>query len=275
MSLRGDLHLYGRMLQEARPHLAKIGGFFALDLLASSLGLLTPLPLKTAVDSAIGGHPRLGFLKRALPEALTDSRAAALAVAIGLLILLVILAQLQNLANPLLRSYTSKKLVLGFRARILGHAQRLALIYHDVNGTADTTYRIQYDAAALQYVPVDGFIPFVTAGFTLRGGDFDRWDLEIIGGLLGGIRTRLGVEEHGAAEQLLRLRTWPVSSAAGLAIAGMFVALAAGAMADRARFAGLLLAGFAFLPAAWLLASCARAQAAFCQALRKIGAQGL
>src|SRR5262245_12364255 len=57
MSLRGDLNLYGRVLREARPHLAKIAGIFALDLLASPLGLLTPLPLKIAVDSAIGGHP--------------------------------------------------------------------------------------------------------------------------------------------------------------------------------------------------------------------------
>src|SRR5262249_15185795 len=106
-------------------------------------------------------------LQRALPAALTGSRAAALGVAIGLLILLAILAQIQNLASSLLRTYTSEKLVLGFRARMFGHAQRLSLVYHDMNGTADTTYRNQYDAAALQYVPIDGLIPFVTAGFTL------------------------------------------------------------------------------------------------------------
>jgi ATP-binding cassette subfamily B protein len=167
MSLRGDLNLYRRVLQEARPHLAKIAGIFVLDLLASPLGLLTPLPLKIAVDSAIGDHPLPGFLHRALPEALTESRAGALWLAIGLLILLAILAQLQSLTSSLLRTYTSEKLVLGFRARIFGHAQRLSLIYHDLNGTTDTTYRIQYDAAALQYVPIDGLIPFVTAGFTL------------------------------------------------------------------------------------------------------------
>src|SRR5262249_59790444 len=114
------------------------------DLLASSLGLLTPLPLKAAVDSAVGDQPLLEFLNRALPEALTDSRAAALAVVIGLLILLAILTQLQNLASPVLRTYTSEKLGLGFRARIFGHAQRLSLIYHDVNGTAHTPHRTHY-----------------------------------------------------------------------------------------------------------------------------------
>src|SRR5260370_30147235 len=36
-----------------------------------------------------------------------------------------------------------------------------------MKGPADSAYRIQYDAAAIQYVPIDGFIPFVTAGFKL------------------------------------------------------------------------------------------------------------
>jgi ATP-binding cassette subfamily B protein len=167
MSLRGELHLYRRVLQEARPHWPKIAGIFAIDLLASPLGLLTPLPLKIAVDSVIGDHRLPMLLQTALPAALTRSRAAVLGVAIGLLILLAILRQLQSLVSSLLRTYTSEKLVLGFRAKIFGHGQRLSLIYHDMNGTADTAYRIQYDAAALQYVPIDGLIPFVTSGFTL------------------------------------------------------------------------------------------------------------
>ena len=57
MSARADLSLYRRIIRQARPHWAKIAGIFGLDLLASPLGLLTPLPLKIAVDSAIGGGP--------------------------------------------------------------------------------------------------------------------------------------------------------------------------------------------------------------------------
>src|SRR5215831_17136150 len=112
MSLRGDLHLYRRVLQEARPHWPKIAGIFAIDLLASPLGLLTPLPLKIAVDSVIGDHQLPEFLQTALPAARTRSRAAVLGVAIGLLILLAILRQLQSLVSSLLRTYTSEKLVL-------------------------------------------------------------------------------------------------------------------------------------------------------------------
>ena len=42
-----------------------------------------------------------------------------------------------------------------------------------------------------------------------RGGDFDRWDLEVRGGLLGCIRAVAMIEEHGAGKQLFRLRAWP------------------------------------------------------------------
>ncbi|UCF38431.1 MAG: glycosyltransferase, partial [Acidobacteriota bacterium] len=44
----------------------------------------------------------------------------------------------------------------------------------------------------------------------VRGGDFDRWDLEAWGGFLGATRLLLTVEEHGSGQQLVRLKTWPV-----------------------------------------------------------------
>ncbi len=57
---------------------------------------------------------------------------------------------------------------------------------------------------------------------TTRGSDYDDWDLEVRGGLLGSARLRLGVEEHGAGKQMLRFRAWmrlsravPVLAAAG------------------------------------------------------------
>jgi hypothetical protein len=41
------------------------------------------------------------------------------------------------------------------------------------------------------------------------GGDWDRWDLQVRGGLLGVARLRIGIEEHGAGRQLVRVRCWP------------------------------------------------------------------
>jgi ATP-binding cassette, subfamily B, bacterial len=167
MSVRGDLNLYHKILLQARPHWLRVAGILGLDLLASPLGLLTPLPLKIAVDSVIGVHPLPGFLQKTLPAALASSRAAALGVAAGLLILLAILAQLQNLASSWLRTYTGEKLVLDFRALVFRHLQRMSLSYHDSVGTADAIYRIQYDTISIQYISVDGLIPFLTSAVTL------------------------------------------------------------------------------------------------------------
>jgi hypothetical protein len=58
-----------------------------------------------------------------------------------------------------------------------------------------------------------------------RGGDYDRWDLEVRRGILGGARTRLVAEEHGCGRQLVRIHAWPRCSAKGLAITLVYVTL--------------------------------------------------
>jgi ATP-binding cassette subfamily B protein len=88
---------------------------------------------------------------------------------VALLIAISFLLQLQDLLASLLASYTGEKLVLDFRARLFAHVQRLSFSYHDAKGSADSIYRIQTDALALQYLTVDGFIPMVSASFTLLG----------------------------------------------------------------------------------------------------------
>jgi len=167
MSARADFALYRRIIRQARPHWAKIAGIFGLDLLAGPLGLLTPLPLKIAVDSVIGGRPLPGLLQQALPAGLSHSGSASLGVAVLLLVLLAILAQAQSLASSWLRTYTGEKLVLDFRALVFRHLQRMSLSYHDSTGTADAIYRVQYDAPSIQYISIDGLIPFVTSAATL------------------------------------------------------------------------------------------------------------
>src|SRR6266571_2772888 len=90
----GDLHLYRRVLRESQAYWPHILGIFLLDLLGTPLGLLSPLPLKIAVDSAIGNHPLPRFLSVLLPVTVTPSPAAALALAVGLLVTLALVNQL-------------------------------------------------------------------------------------------------------------------------------------------------------------------------------------
>src|SRR5206468_9398888 len=64
---RAGLRLYRRLFREARPYRRHIGGLFALSLLSSVFALLTPLPLKIAVDSVVGSHPLPGFIAVFVP----------------------------------------------------------------------------------------------------------------------------------------------------------------------------------------------------------------
>ena len=100
------------------------------------------------------------------------------------------------------------------------------------------------------------------------GGAFDNWDLEIRGGLLGRVRVRLALEEHGAGRQLLRLRAWPVLSLTGLGIACMFAFLALVASMEQATIASGLLDGLGLLMLVWSLQGCVRGKVAFRRAVQ-------
>jgi len=164
----GDLALFRLLLLQARPYWPHIGGLFLLTLLSAPLALLAPLPLKIAVDSVIGSRPIPGFLDALLPDAATRSSTALLVLAASLIAAVALLGGIVGLASSLLATYTGEKLVLGFRARLFRHAQRLSLLYHDSRGTTDTAYRIQYDAPSIQWI-MSGFPSLVTAFVTLVG----------------------------------------------------------------------------------------------------------
>jgi hypothetical protein len=60
----------------------------------------------------------------------------------------------------------------------------------------------------------------------LRGGDFDRWDLELRRGLFASTKVMLAIEEHGGGHQLARLRMWPRFSRVAAVIASVCIVLA-------------------------------------------------
>jgi GT2 family glycosyltransferase len=66
----------------------------------------------------------------------------------------------------------------------------------------------------------------------LRGGEFDRWDLEVRGGLLGTARLLMVIEEHGDGRQYVRMRIWPAASPFTLLVACLFALFAIEAALD-------------------------------------------
>ena len=101
-----DWTLYRRLLGQARPYWLHLGGLFLLSLLASPLALLTPLPLKMAVDSVVGSHRQIpGPLAALLPAAVTRSHTAMFVVAAVLFVIIALLTQLQGLARSMADEY--------------------------------------------------------------------------------------------------------------------------------------------------------------------------
>ncbi|BDA69611.1 ATP-binding protein of ABC transporter [Rivularia sp. IAM M-261] len=158
--------LYQRVLREAQPFRWHLVAMLLLSLLSTPILLLNPLPVTIVVDSVLGTRPLPGFLQAVLPTTITGSREAILIFAVALSMGIVVFGKLLGLASSMLQSYTGAKLVLNFRARLFRHAQRLSLSYHDSKGAYDTHYRLQHDAPALQWIAVDGIIPFITSTFT-------------------------------------------------------------------------------------------------------------
>ncbi len=76
---------------------------------------------------------------------------------------------------------------------------------------------------------------------SLRGGNYDRWDLEVRGGQFASARTFMAIEEHGGGKQLARFRTWPKCSSAGVVVIALFALLCGGAARDHAWVAAAIL----------------------------------
>jgi ATP-binding cassette subfamily B protein len=152
----------------ARPYWPHIAGLLLLNLLGPPLALLAPIPLKVAIDAGIGSAPLPRFLRPLLFGAV-PTPGAILWLAAGLTLAVALLTQLQGLGVTLLHSYTGERLTLYFRALLFRHAQRLSHLYHDARGSSDAIFRIQYDSPSIQWVAVDGLIPFISASLKVVG----------------------------------------------------------------------------------------------------------
>src|SRR6266403_4869789 len=159
--------VYRSVIAQSRSCWLHLLGIATLSLFSMPLALLSPLPLRVAVDSVIGRQPVPSALHSLLP--FLSQSVTGLALAICLLLLIALLTNLQGLFSWWLQSHTGEKLVWDFRSELLNHVQRLSMYFHDTKGAIDTAYRIQHDAPSLQYIAIQGFIPLVTASFTLAG----------------------------------------------------------------------------------------------------------
>src|SRR5437899_12255189 len=89
--------LVRRLFSEARPFWRQITLLLVVELIAAPIVLLSPVPLKIAVDSVLQSKPLPEILDLIIPSFMKSTPIEVLALAAVLQVLLVLLAQLQDL----------------------------------------------------------------------------------------------------------------------------------------------------------------------------------
>jgi ATP-binding cassette, subfamily B, bacterial len=158
-----DSAVLARLLRMARPRWGSLTIVLLLGLIAIPFSLLVPVPLKIVVDTIIGSGELPGFLSRLLPGGIAGSPVALLACAVALQVALALIIQLLGLGQYLLSTYAGESMTLQFREKIFRNVQRLSFSFHDFRGTAESLYRIQYDAPSIQYILVFGLVTVATS----------------------------------------------------------------------------------------------------------------
>jgi ATP-binding cassette subfamily B protein len=138
-------------------------------LVTTPLKLLLALPLLIAIDNVALGKPLAPLAGFFMAPFSGHGPGVLLLGACVMLVAITLLIYLIGLAIWVLYTYTSERLLLEFRAKLLQHLQQLPLTYHDTRGTSDSAFRIQYDGQAIQWIVMDGIQPFVTAVVTIGG----------------------------------------------------------------------------------------------------------
>jgi GT2 family glycosyltransferase len=109
----------------------------------------------------------------------------------------------------------------------------------------------------------------------LKGGDYDRWDLEVRCGMLASTRLLMTTEEHGAGKQLIRVRTWPVCSTRGIMLLLLFSALSVFAALDRSLMVSIIPGFIALLSAIRMFQECGTSKACVIHAIESLYPQSV
>jgi ATP-binding cassette subfamily B protein len=162
-----DTKMLRRLFSQTRSYRPHIAAIFCVGILAIPLALLFPVPLKIAVDSVVGSSPLPQWLSFVIPDSISSDKLSLLLLAVCMQVLVVLFIQLQHLLIYVLQTHTGERITLLFRERLFRHVQRLSFSFLDSRGTADSIYRIQYDAPSFRHIFINGLIPLITDGLTL------------------------------------------------------------------------------------------------------------
>lgn len=156
--------VYRRTLRYYAPYTGSITIALVFVLLAIGVNLLKPWPLKYIVDEVLGSGES-AILQREAVYSRLDL----------LLLLCVALVMIHALWGvfSLMSNYMQVKIGLAAlahtRCDLFSHLQRLSLKFHDARSSADSMFRVSYDAQAIQSIFNRGFSTIFAAVVTLIG----------------------------------------------------------------------------------------------------------
>jgi GT2 family glycosyltransferase len=107
-------------------------------------------------------------------------------------------------------------------------------------------------------------------GVVVYGGEYDRWDLEVQGGLLGAARMLMAAEDHGNGTQFVRFRSWPRFSRVAVVLTLFFALLSADAIQDQAWSIAAILGTITVLLTLRTVDESAAAEAVILRAIKSV-----
>lgn len=102
------------------------------------------------------------------------------------------------------------------------------------------------------------------------GGDVNRWNLQLRGGMMGSARILLAGGEGSADKQTTRFRIWPVVSVQGLGFILLFAVLAGLASLDHAWIAATVLGAITITLMGRLWLECSRAVSDLLESIKHV-----
>ncbi len=102
------------------------------------------------------------------------------------------------------------------------------------------------------------------------GGDYDSWDLEVAGGIMGSARLRMTIEEHGAGRQMLRFHVSPRWAGTAILSGAAMLVASAGAMATGGGRAAILPGVIGIALAGWCIHDAWTAAGALSEAVERL-----
>ena len=156
----------------------RIAGLAALSLVGIAIDVLLPWPLKLVIDHVLPDQalPASARWIAGLPGA--DPAGGLLAWLAGMLLLLALTVQLNQLARGVLHADVSARLRLALGALVFEQVQALSMAWHRRSRKGDLLRRVTADSACLPTIVTEVLLPVFTAAIMLVALFAIMWRLD-------------------------------------------------------------------------------------------------